>query len=97
VDHHEAAPAQVAGIGQRDRQRETHGDGRIDGIPARLQHLKPGLAGQCLFGCHHPTYLPDNKDVDQAFQRMTQMIKYGTIGSLLAFDRAGEPIMFGAA
>lgn len=42
-------------------------------------------------------YLPDNKDVDQAFQRMTQMIKYGTIGALLAFDRAGEPIVFGAA
>ncbi len=42
-------------------------------------------------------YLPDNKDVDQAFQRMTQMIKYGTVGSLLAFDRAGEPILFSAA
>ncbi|WP_322995753.1 ribonucleotide reductase subunit alpha [Castellaniella sp.] len=42
-------------------------------------------------------FLPDNKDVDQAFQRMTQMIKYGTIGSLLAFDRQGDPLMFGAA
>ncbi|MBV2182497.1 ribonucleotide reductase subunit alpha [Castellaniella sp. MT123] len=42
-------------------------------------------------------YLPDNKDVDLAFQRMTQMIKYGTIGSLLAFDRDGDPLIFGAA
>jgi len=42
-------------------------------------------------------YLPDNKDVDLAFQRMTQMIKYGTIGSLMAFDRSGEPLVFGAA
>ena len=42
-------------------------------------------------------YLPDNKDVDLAFQRMTQMVKYGTVGALLAFDRAGEPIVFGAA
>ncbi|MFA7438479.1 ribonucleotide reductase subunit alpha [Castellaniella sp.] len=42
-------------------------------------------------------FLPDNKDVDLAFQRMTQMIKYGTIGSLLAFDRSGEPLQFGAA
>lgn len=42
-------------------------------------------------------YLPDNKDVDQAFQRMTQMIKYGTVSSLLAFDRTGEPILFSAA
>lgn len=41
-------------------------------------------------------YLPDNKDVDLAFQRMTQMIKYGTIGSLLAFDRQGDPLVFGA-
>ncbi|MFT0532039.1 ribonucleotide reductase subunit alpha [Castellaniella hirudinis] len=41
-------------------------------------------------------YLPDNKDVDMAFQRMTQMIKYGTIGSLLAFDRQGDPLIFGA-
>lgn len=42
-------------------------------------------------------YLPDNKDVDLAFQRMTQMVKYGTIGSLLAFDRQGDPLVFGAA
>lgn len=42
-------------------------------------------------------YLPDNKDVDQAFQRMTQMIKYGTVGSLMAFDRDGDPLVFGAA
>lgn len=42
-------------------------------------------------------YLPDNKDVDLAFQRMTQMVKYGTIGSLLAFDRRGDPLVFGAA
>lgn len=42
-------------------------------------------------------FLPDNKDVDLAFQRMTQMIKYGTIGSLLAFDRQGDPLVFGAA
>jgi len=25
------------------------------------------------------------------------MIKYGTIGALLAFNRTGEPIVFGAA
>ncbi|MGB3836915.1 ribonucleotide reductase subunit alpha [Castellaniella sp.] len=42
-------------------------------------------------------YLPDNKDVDLAFQRMTQMIKYGSVSSLLAFDRAGDPLVFGAA
>ncbi|MGB6243033.1 MAG: ribonucleotide reductase subunit alpha [Castellaniella sp.] len=42
-------------------------------------------------------YLPDNKDVDLAFQRMTQMIKYGAIGSLMAFDRGGDPLVFGAA
>ncbi|MGB6006598.1 ribonucleotide reductase subunit alpha [Castellaniella sp.] len=42
-------------------------------------------------------YLPDNKDVDLAFQRMTQMIKYGAVGSLMAFDRGGDPLVFGAA
>lgn len=42
-------------------------------------------------------YLPDNKDLDEAFQRMVQMIKYGTISSLLAFDRAGDPVIFSAA
>jgi len=42
-------------------------------------------------------YLPDQKDVDLAFQRMTQMIKYGSVSSMLAFDREGEPLVFGAA
>ncbi len=39
----------------------------------------------------------DDKAVDEAFQRMTQMIKYGTIGSFLAFDAQGDPLQFGAA
>ncbi len=35
--------------------------------------------------------------VDEALQRMVQMVKYGTIGALLAFDRAGDPVSFSAA
>ena len=42
-------------------------------------------------------YLPGNKDLDEAFQRIVQMIKYGTVSSLLAFDRAGDPVVFSAA
>ncbi|HET8596383.1 MAG TPA: ribonucleotide reductase subunit alpha [Castellaniella sp.] len=42
-------------------------------------------------------YLPDQKDVDLAFQRMTQMIKYGSVSSMLAFNREGDPLVFGAA
>ncbi|MER1967860.1 ribonucleotide reductase subunit alpha [Castellaniella sp. GW247-6E4] len=32
--------------------------------------------------------------VDEALQRMVQMVKYGTISSLLAFDHAGDPVTF---
>ncbi len=65
-----------------DESRETGQDWQVVFVAA--------MADQSAF-------LPDNKDVDEAFQRMTQMIKYGTVGSLLAFDHSGEPIVFGAA
>ncbi len=64
-----------------DESRETGQDWQVVFVAA--------MADQSAF-------LPDNKDVDEAFQRMTQMIKYGTIGSLLAFDHSGDPIVFGA-
>lgn len=42
----------------------------------------------------HSPWLPDSKDADEAMKHMMQMIRYGTIGSLLAFDAAGDPIRF---
>ncbi len=35
--------------------------------------------------------------VDAALQRMVQMVKFGAIGGLLAFDREGEPVTLTAA
>ncbi len=33
--------------------------------------------------------------VDDALRHIMQMIRYGTTGSLLAFDRRGDPLVFG--
>jgi hypothetical protein len=40
---------------------------------------------------------PDQKRVDGVFQQMIRMIQAGTIGSLMAFDRDGDPLLFKAA
>jgi len=39
VHHHEAATAEIAGVGQGHGQCKADGHGCIDGIAARLQHL----------------------------------------------------------
>jgi len=45
----------------------------------------------------HSPWLPENEDVDKTLKQMMAMIRAGTIGPLLAFDRQGDPIMFEAA
>ena len=59
MHHHEAAAADVAGVGQHHRQREAHRHGGVNGIAPCLQDVDPHLAGQRLFTgyhalvCHH--------------------------------------------
>src|SRR5690625_7892204 len=45
----------------------------------------------------HSPWLPEIEDVDKTLKQMMAMIRAGTIGPLLAFDRQGDPIMFEAA
>uniref|UniRef100_UPI00333F6A18 ribonucleotide reductase subunit alpha n=1 Tax=Castellaniella defragrans TaxID=75697 RepID=UPI00333F6A18 len=44
-----------------------------------------------------PESADGRRRVDEALQRMVQMVKYGTISSLLAFDHDGDPVMFSGA
>ena len=53
MHHHEAAAADVAGVGQYHRQREAHRHGGVNGITPSLQDVDPHLAGQRLFTGHH--------------------------------------------
>jgi hypothetical protein len=47
--HHEAAAADIAGIGQgATAKRKAHGHGGIDGIAARLENIHADLRGQLL-------------------------------------------------
>lgn len=43
----------------------------------------------------HSAYLPENDDVDAALTQMVRMIRQGTVGGLLPFDRHGDPLVFG--
>ena len=42
----------------------------------------------------HSPWLPDSKDAEEAMKHMMQMIRHGTISSLLAVDASGDPIRF---
>jgi len=53
VQDHEAAAADVAGVGQRDRQRESHGDRGVHGVAAAPQHVHADVAGQRARRAHH--------------------------------------------
>ena len=52
-DQHEAAAAEVAGLRQRDRKRETHRHRRIHGISALPQYLDANARRMGLFARHH--------------------------------------------
>jgi hypothetical protein len=48
MHHHEAAAADVAGVGQGHGQRKAHGHGGIDGVAAALQMSRPmRVASSC--------------------------------------------------
>ncbi len=53
VQDHEAAAADVAGVGQRDRQREAHGDRGVHGVAAAPQHVHADVGGQRARRAHH--------------------------------------------
>lgn len=38
---------------------------------------------------------PTSQDADQPLQRMTELIKAGSFGSFIPFDRQGQPVQFG--
>ena len=51
----EETPApQVAGDGVHHGEREAHGNGGVDGVPALSHDVDPGLAGQRVGADHHP-------------------------------------------
>ena len=56
MHHHEAATADVAGIGQNDGQREADGHGGIDGVAAGFQNVDADFTGQRLFAGHHAAF-----------------------------------------
>jgi hypothetical protein len=48
-DDHEAASADVTGLGKQDGQGESHGDGGVDGVPALSQDVGPDVGGPGVF------------------------------------------------
>ena len=46
VQDHEAAAADVARVGQRHRQREADGHGRVDRVAALAQHVHADVGGE---------------------------------------------------
>ena len=64
MHHHEAAAADIAGIGQGHGQRKAYGHGSIDGIAARLENIHADLRGQLLLRGHHAVLGDDGvKDI----------------------------------
>ena len=64
MHHHEAAAADIAGIGQGHGQRKAYGHGGIDGIAARLENIHADLRGQLLLRGHHAVLGDDGvKDI----------------------------------
>ena len=57
-EHRKAAAAQVAGLGQGDRQGKGRGHRRIHGVAPLAQHCGAGFRGQPLLARHHPTGRP---------------------------------------
>ena len=53
VQNHKAAAAQVAGVGQRHRQRKAHGHRGVYRVAALAQDVQAHLGGQALLGGHH--------------------------------------------
>ena len=53
AQQHEAASAQIAGVGVDDSQREASRDCRIHGVAACLQHLQTRIAGVVMNADHH--------------------------------------------
>ena len=52
-DDHEAAAADIAGLGVDHRQRESHGDGGVHRVSAPLQHVDAHLTRDWAAGDHH--------------------------------------------
>ena len=53
ADEHEAAAAEVAGLGKDDGEGEPDGDGRVDRIAAGLQDFDAGVGGVVVDADHH--------------------------------------------
>ena len=53
VHHHEAAAADIAGLGQADRQREADRHRGIDRIAAALEHVEADPGRPLLLAHHH--------------------------------------------
>ena len=53
MHHHEAAAANIAGIGQSHGQCKTHGHGGVHGVAPGLENVHANLRGQFLLAGHH--------------------------------------------
>ena len=53
MHHHEAAAADVAGLGQGHREREADRDGRVDRVAAAREHVEADLGRPPLLAHHH--------------------------------------------
>ncbi len=59
ADGHEPAAAEIAGLGEGDRERIADRDRGIDGIAAALQHIDPGLRREPVGADDHAVLRPD--------------------------------------
>jgi len=53
ADQHEAATAEIAGVGLHDRQRKAHGDGGVNGVAALLHDGNARLGCQGMVAGDH--------------------------------------------
>ena len=58
ADHHEAATAEIAGLGVHHRQREADGHGGIRGVAALAQDVAPDAAREAAARDHHRVLTP---------------------------------------
>src|SRR5581483_8979654 len=58
TDQHEAAAADVSGVGMRDGERKSDGDRSVDRIASVFQDLNADVGGDRLLGYHHAVSRP---------------------------------------
>ena len=67
-DQHEAAAADIAGIGVNNGERKPHSDGRVDGVATLLQDLDAGVGSVGLDADDHGMRLAHRCDLAGALR-----------------------------